>query len=114
MGALDTLQALAVFFNDAANGTFLLVLALVALILAAVGVVWMRDRVRRLRRERADLALWNAEVVNQAGRDAIHGPDPVEEFIDNALKYDRDHQWLREGVRPTAPDVHDVPGDDDD
>jgi hypothetical protein len=105
---LDMLKAIAVFANDAANGTFLLAATVIVLIMAAVAVVWMRDRVRKMRQQRADLALWNAEVVTQAGHDAIHR-DPVDDFIENALRWERDQKRLRD-----ADDVYDVHGGDDD
>jgi hypothetical protein len=48
MGVLDKLETMAAFANDAANGTLLGAIAIVALVLAAVGVVWLRDRLNRL------------------------------------------------------------------
>ncbi|MFC4006555.1 hypothetical protein ACFOY2_04940 [Nonomuraea purpurea] len=59
--SLENLAEWAAFWNDAANGTFLLTIALVVLILIAVAVVWARDkfrevdgRARRRREERED------------------------------------------------------------
>ncbi|MEU6709928.1 hypothetical protein ABZ897_00500 [Nonomuraea sp. NPDC046802] len=97
--SLDDLKDIAAFFNDASHGTLLLAFALVALILAAVFVVWMRDRVIAARRRKQDPAAWDAEAVDQASHDADCG-DPVEDFIRDALRYEADREWLLRGERP--------------
>ncbi|MEU6725568.1 hypothetical protein ABZ917_17825 [Nonomuraea wenchangensis] len=93
MGGLDKLEVMAAFANDAANGTLLGAIAIVALILAAVGVVWLRDRLNRL-------------PSKQQRQDDAHDDDPdaVEQFIADALKYEADQQWLRRGRRREGRD----------
>ncbi|SET51499.1 hypothetical protein [Nonomuraea wenchangensis] len=101
MGALDKLETLAVFFNDAANGTLLLVIALLALVLAAVGVVWLRDRLNRLPARRPNAGL---DVLDPAADTReLAPPLRVEHVVRDALgdEADRltaewDRQWGRD------------------
>ena len=84
-GFFDEMERFAAVANDTANIGYLLAAAVVLLILAAIGVVWMRQRINRLPSAQQE--------PRQAG-------DPVEDFIDQALRYEADQQWLRRGERP--------------
>jgi hypothetical protein len=80
--------------NDATNIGWLLLAAVLVLVMAAIGVVCLRRRTLRMRRRQTT--------------PVIAHRDSVDEFIENALRYDRDQRRLR------GEDLHDVFGGDDD
>lgn len=91
---------------DAAQGVWIGTALLVVAVSGVFVVVALRERRERRRTERADLNLWDAEVLTDAGQRAIHQPDRVERLIADALAEEADHQMLRDGVCPD--DLHDV------
>lgn len=93
---------------DAAQGVWIGTALLVVAVSGVFVVVALRERRERRRTERADLNLWDAEVLGAAGREALgrKQPDRVEQLITDALTEEADQRMLRDGLCPD--DLHDV------
>lgn len=98
-----SLDDLAAFLDDPDNTLLLGIPGALAVTAALWGVFWVCQRLSQFpARQRPH------QSVGHQRLDLSEERDPVEEFIENALRYDRDQRRLR------GDDLHDVFGDDDD
>lgn len=91
----------------------------IVLVAASVGVVGFFLGMARgavARRRLADklfAALWQVHQRDRALSSLAPEPDRITRMVDDVRRETGDHQWLRDGRRPTAADVHDVSPEED-
>jgi hypothetical protein len=84
-----------------------IVICAVGVVMLGVGLAAGSRKRRRLRRQ-LNATLWQLAKREQALAAAVGKPPLVDRLISDVRRETSEQQWLREGVRPTAPDVHDV------